>query len=62
MCFRNIPGYDGRYQINEKGDVKSVEADCVVRNIKRRDGKINEKEIWHIVWFSQKKPMNKCRN
>jgi hypothetical protein len=47
MCFRNIPGYDGRYQINETGDVKSVECDCVVRNIKRRDGEVNEKELWH---------------
>ena len=47
MCFKNIPGYDGRYQVNEKGDVKSVEFDYVVRNIKRRDGKVNEKELWH---------------
>lgn len=47
MCFRNIPGYDGRYQINEKGDVKSVECDCIVRNIKRRNGVRKDKEIWH---------------
>lgn len=47
MSFRDIPGYDGRYQVNETGEVKSVEADCVVRNVKRRDGKINDKEIWH---------------
>ena len=47
MSFKDVPGYDGRYQINEKGDVKSVECDCIVRNIKRRDGKLNDKEIWH---------------
>lgn len=47
MSFRDIPEYGGRYQVNESGEVKSVEVDYVVRNIKRRDGKINDKEIWH---------------
>lgn len=46
MYFRDIPGYDGRYQINDRGDVKSIEADCVVRNVKRRNS-AHKDEIWH---------------
>lgn len=47
MEFRVIPGYAGRYQVNDRGEVKSVEWDCIVRNIKRRNGVRKEKEMWH---------------
>lgn len=47
MEFRNIPGYEGRYQVNDEGQVKSVEADCIVRNVKRRNGVLKEIEVWH---------------
>lgn len=47
MCFKDIPGYSGRYQVNDKGKVRSVGADCIVRNIKRRNGVRKNEEIWH---------------
>ena len=47
MDFKEVPGYNGRYLVNKNGDVMSAEADCIVRNIKRRDGLINSSEIWH---------------
>lgn len=47
MCFRDIPGYEGRYQVNDKGKVRSVGSDCIVRNIKRRNGVHRDVEIWH---------------
>lgn len=47
LDFRNIPGYSGVYQITRQGVVRSNGRDCVVRNVKRRDGAIRDVEIWH---------------
>ena len=47
MDFKQVPGYNGRYLVNTQGEVMSAEADCVVRNIKRRDGSCRSSEIWH---------------
>ena len=46
MCFRDIPGYSGRYQVNDKGEVRSVGSSCIVRNIKRRNS-VRRDEVWH---------------
>lgn len=47
MSFKDVPGYGGRYQVNDKGEVKSLGWDCVVRNVKRRNRDKRSDEVWH---------------
>jgi hypothetical protein len=46
MNWRDIPGFEGRYQVSDCGQVRSLDHDCVVRNrwgsltTQRRAGKV----------------------